>query len=319
MEQIKIWVSQPSAGIFFVLVALVVFFQLANPIFLTPVNIATMFRALAYPGIIAIGMALCLISGIIDLSVGSTAALSSVLFGYSLTRLDLSILPAIGIALFASVLIGIFNSFMILKLKIIPFIATISTMFIIRGIANFISSGYQIYPLPDGILAIGSARPFGVSWAFVVFVVIGIVAEIILQFSLLGWLFRAVGSDREIARCTEVNVNQINTIGLISISVLAAISGILISCMMNSGSPTVGSGWEFTAITACAIGGISLFGFHGSIFGLFCGMAVIQVVQNGIVMLGVSPYLQIVVVGLILLMAMYFDIKRRSYLDLDVI
>jgi ribose/xylose/arabinose/galactoside ABC-type transport system permease subunit len=114
-------------------------------------------------------------------------------------------------------------------------------------------------------------------------------------------------------------VNQINTLGLVIISVLAASSGIFISFMTNGGSPSVGSGWEFIAITACAIGGVSLFGYHGSIFGLFCGLLVIQVINNGIIMLGVSPYLQGVVIGAILLASMFADIRRRSYLDLDTI
>jgi ribose/xylose/arabinose/galactoside ABC-type transport system permease subunit len=114
-----------------------------------------------------------------------------------------------------------------------------------------------------------------------------------------------------------VNVDQINTFTLIAISILAAVSGIFISFVINAGSPTIGAGWEFTAITACAIGGVSLFGYHGSIFGLFCGLLVIQIIQNGIVMMGVSPYLQSVVVGAILLAAMFIDVRRRNYLDLD--
>jgi len=89
--------------------------------------------------------------------------------------------------------------------------------------------------------------------------------------------------------------------------------------MTNAGSPTVGSGWEFTAITACVIGGVSLFGYNGDMLGLFCGLAVIQVINNGIVMIGVNPYLQGVVIGAILLAAMAVEIKRRSWLDLETI
>jgi ribose transport system permease protein len=183
-------------------------------------------------------------------------------------------------------------------------------MFIVRGLANWVSNGYNIYPLSDQILQLGQARPFGVSWAFIAFIACAIIAWAILEYSLLGLLVRATGSDREVAKCTEVDVNRINTIALVMISVLAAISGIFISFVINAGSPTVGVGWEFTAITACAIGGVS-------IFGLFCGLLVIQIIQNGIVMLGVSPYLQNVVVGAILLAAMFIDVHRRNYLDLD--
>jgi ribose transport system permease protein len=311
--------KQPSAGIFVVMVVLIIVFQIANHNFLSPVNIATMFRALSYTGIIAVGMALCLISGVIDLSVGSTAAFASVLFGLALKDWSFGLIWAISLALFIGLLIGLVNSFIILRLKVTPFIATISMMFIVRGLANWASNGYTVYPLPEGILTFGEAKPLGVSWTFCIFLVIIVLAELMLKSSLLGLLLRAVGSDREVAKRTEVPVNKVNTFGLALISVLAAGAGILIATMSNAGSPTVGSGWEFSAITACAIGGVSLFGYHGDMFGLFCGLAVIQIINNGIVMVGVNPYLQNVVIGIILLAAMYADIKRRSYLDLDTI
>src|SRR5512139_1965944 len=149
MALLKLWSRQPSAGIFFVLVLLVVLFQLANPVFLSFNNIATMLRALSYSGIIAVGMAFCLISGVIDLSVGSTAALSSVIFGTAIRDYGLEFIPAMLIGLIAGLLVGLFNSFIILKLNITPFIATISMMFVVRVIANGISNGYNIYPLSE--------------------------------------------------------------------------------------------------------------------------------------------------------------------------
>jgi ribose/xylose/arabinose/galactoside ABC-type transport system permease subunit len=319
IRALKNLIGQSSAGIFIVMLVLVCLFQLVNPRFLSSVNIATMLRALSYTGIIAIGMALCLISGVIDLSVGSTAAFASVVFGIALRDWQIGIIFSLVIVLIIGTLIGLINSFVILRLNITPFIATISMMFVIRGLANWASNGYTVYPLPNGILSIGEAKPLGVSWAFWIFIALLILAELILRFSLLGLLLRAVGSDREVAECTEVNTNQVNTFSLVLISILAAIAGALISIMSNAGSPTVGSGWEFAAITACAIGGVSLFGYHGNMLGLFCGLAVIQIISNGIVMIGVNPYLQNVVIGAILLTAMYADIKRRSYLDLDTI
>ena len=299
------------------MVVLIVIFQLANPIFLSPINIATMLRAAAYTGIISIGMALCLISGTIDLSVGSTAALASVVFGTAIRDYGLSLIVAIFIGILSGLVIGLVNSFIILKMKVTPFIATISMLFVVRGLANWISNGYNIYPLSEQVLKLGSARPLGVSWAFIFFVIFALIAHLILQHSLFGLLIRATGSDRETARNTEVDVDDVNLKTLVAISVLAAIAGIFISFVINAGSPTVGAGWEFTAITACAIGGVSLFGYHGTIFGMFCGLMVIQIIQNGLVMVGISPYVQGVAVGAILLVAMAVDVRRRTYLDLD--
>ena len=313
------WIKNTSAGIFALLLALVVVFQLMNPIFLSGVNLATMARAMSYSGLIAVGMAFCLISGTIDLSVGSTAALSSVVFAHSIYVLQFDFVLSIIAGLAASLIIGLVNAFVILKMKVTPFIATISMMFIVRGFANAISNGYSIYPLPEPVKTIGYAKPFGVSWAFVAFIVIIIIAHFILEHTLFGLKTRATGSDREVAICTEVDVDRVNAINIIGISLLAGVSGLFITFLMNGGSPTAGAGWEFTAITACAIGGVSLFGYHGNMFGLFCGLAVIQVIQNGIVMIGISPYLQSVFVGAILLGAMMIDVKRRTYLNLDKI
>lgn len=316
---IKYILKQPSAGIFLVMIALIVLFQLANPIFLSPVNVATMLRAASYTGIISVGMALCLISGTMDLSVGSTAALASVIFGTAIRDYGIPLAPAIGIGILSGLAIGLVNSFIILRMKVTPFIATISMLFVVRGLANWISNGYNVYPLSEQVISLGSARPIGVSWAFIFFVIFAVIAHFVLQHSLYGLLIRATGSDREVAKCTEVDVDDINLKTLVIISVLAAIAGIFISFVINSGSPTVGAGWEFTAITACAIGGVSLFGYHGTIFGMFCGLMVIQIIQNGLVMIGMSPYIQGVAVGAILLAAMAIDVRRRTYLDLDSI
>jgi len=310
-------IKNTSAGIFILLLVLIAVFYAFNPVFLSAVNIQTMARSMSYSGIIAVGMALCLISGVIDLSVGSTAAFASVMFGRAFALWHFDIVTSILITLGLAVVIGLFNSFVILKLKVTPFIATISMMFVIRGLANFASNGYSIYPLPEPALILGYAKPLGVSWAFVAFLIIIIIAHLVMEYSLFGLLTRATGSDREVAICTEVDVDKVNAINLVAISLFAGIAGIFISLMLNAGAPTVGTGWEFTAITACAIGGVSLFGYHGNMFGLFCGLAVIQVIQNGIVMIGISPHLQSVFIGGILLTAMAVDVRRRTYLNLD--
>ena len=313
------WLKNPSAGVAIMLVVVVGAFTLIEPAFISPANLATIARSLSYTGIIAVGMAFCLISGVIDLSVGSTAALSCVMFGRAMYFWNFSIGSAALLALGISLAIGLINSFVILKLRVTPFIATISMMFIARGLANYASNGYSIYPLPEPVLTIGYLKPLGVSVAFVVFLIVLTLGHVILTYTLFGLKTRATGSDREIAICTEVEVDRVNMINLLIASGLAGVAGVLIACLMNAGSPTVGSGWEFAAITACAIGGVSLFGYYGNMFGLFCGLALVQAINNGIVLIGVNPYLQNVVVGLLLLSAMYLDVKRRTYLNLDKI
>jgi len=291
-----------------------VLFQSINPVFLTPLNIAGMLRGMAYPGLVAVGMALCLISGVIDLSVGATAGLASVLFAKSA---GLGFIPAASIAIAAGLAVGAVNGLVITRLHVTPFIMTICMMYAVRGLASWISNGYNIYPLPDGFAAIGTAAPLGISWAFILLVVILVIVGVVLKNTVWGLTVRAVGSDEESARCTEVNVDKVRLSVFVITGGLAALAGVMLSLIINSGNATVGTGWELVAVAACAIGGVSLFGYEGSTVGLFVGLFVLQIIQNGIVVVGISPYTQQIVIGAILLAAMVVEVKRRRWLNLE--
>lgn len=308
--------SIPEAGIIILCFFLVTIFQMINPAFLGLGNIQSMFRSLAYGGIIGVGLAICLISGTIDLSVGAVAGLSGVVFSLLLTKgYD------IGIAILGSIVIGLFagfvNSIMIIWIKITPFIGTISTMYIFRGLASYITNGFTIYPIPQYVTKIGNAQPLGISWAFWIMLLLMIIVEILLRTTVWGLCLRATGSDEETARNTEVNVTITRLSALLTASVLAAVAGVFGTMMLGAGVPTLGTGWEFVAITACAIGGVSLFGYSGNMIGLLFGLLTLQVIQNGIVVVGVSPYIQTVVVGLILLFSMTIEVRRRKTLNLE--
>lgn len=319
METVKNILSRSSAGVLILLVILIIVFQSINPMFLSQQNINSMLRSMSYYGIIAVGMGLCLISGIIDLSVGATAAFASVMFASLVTQAGLPLPVAVLITLLAGGVIGLVNAFIILKLKITPFIATISTMFIVRGLAMSWNDGFFIYPISDIAMKIGTMQPLGVSVGFFCFIGLVILAWYVLEFTVFGLEIKATGSDYEVAKVTEVRYILVHVVLLTAVSILAALSGILTSMTMNAGIPTIGTGWEFAAITACAIGGISLYGYEGSMIGLVGGLALMQVLQNGIVVIGVSVFLQEVVVGIALLVAIALDVKRRKYLNLEKI
>lgn len=317
VERVKEWATKPYAGVLMVLILMTALFQTLNPDFLTGRNIGVLLRAMSYSGIIAIGMALCMMSGIIDLSVGSTSALASVAFGAMTVNWGIPLIPAIILTLCIGAGIGLFNAFVILKLGVSPFIATISSMFVVKGLAMAWNKGFLIYPLPDGFSNIGNLKPLGVSVAFIVFLIVAVTAYFILEHTVFGLEIRATGSDYEVAKVTEVRYILVHVTLLVLIGVLASGAGILLSFVLNAGAPNVGIGWEFAAITACAIGGVSLFGYEGSIPGTILGLLTIQVLKNGIVMAGVSVFLQEVVVGFALLAAIVIDVKRRKYLNLE--
>lgn len=309
--------SKPYMGIMLTLVVLIIVFQSMNPSFLSTLNITTMLRALSYPGIIAIGMGVCMISGIVDLSVGATAGFASVFLGMALVNWSVPLPLAIVMTLGIGGTIGLINAFVILKMRISPFIATISMMFVVRGAALAWNKGFLIYPLPEGVAELGSLQPLGVSVTFVLLLVIAVIMWYTLDFTVFGLEIRATGSDYEVAKVTEVRYILVHVVLLVVTGVLASVSGIMLSFVLNAGAPNVGYGWEFSAITACAIGGVSLMGYEGSVPGILLGLLVIQVIQNGLVMTGVSPFLQQVVIGAILLGAITIDVRRRKYLNLE--
>ena len=309
--------SKSSTGILLVLIAMVAMFQTLNPVFLSGMNVAAVLRSMSYTGIIAIGVGLCLISGIIDLSVGATAAISSVLFSKAMVEWGLPLTAAVVIALASGAAVGMFNALVILKLRIPPFIATISTMLVIRGLAYALTNGFMVYPLPGGLGAFGMSKPLGVSIGFVCLLVVAAVAWYVLEFTVFGLEIKATGSDYEVAKVTEVRYVLVHVTLLTVTGMLAAVSGILLSLVLNGGNPNVGTGWEFSAITACAIGGVSLMGYEGSIPGILYGLLVVHVLQNGIVVIGVSVFMQNVVIGVVLLVAILLDVRRRKYLNLE--
>lgn len=316
MGRLKEILAIPEAGIVIMGVSLALVFQAINPAFLGLGNVQSMMRSLAYSGIVGVGLAICLISGIIDLSVGGVVGLSGIVFAKALqadASLALAILLALGIGIFA----GLLNSFVIVKMKVTPFIGTISTMWIFRGLASFVSNGFTIYPLPEIATDIGGAMPFGLSWAFIIMAALMILFDILLATTVWGLCVRAVGSDEETAFNTEVNVSWIKISTLLITGVLSASAGVLATMMLGAGAPTLGTGWELIAITACAIGGVSLFGYTGNMIGLFLGLFTLQIIQNGIIVIGISSYFQTVVVGAILLGAMVLEVRRRKTLNLE--
>jgi ribose transport system permease protein len=309
-------ISIPEAGIIVICTLLVLFFQGVNPVFLSPLNVAGILRATAYSGIVSIGLALCLISGTIDISVGATAGLASVVF----SKLVVAGIPFV-LSAMLTILIGFMagslNAFTIIRMKITPFIATISSMYMFRGLASFISGGFTIYPLPAEISAFGAAQPLGLSWPFLILIGLMILVTLILRYSVWGLCVRATGSDLEAARCTEVNTDLIQASVIALAGGFAALAGIMVTTILGGGQASTGTGWELIAIAGCAIGGVSLFGYQGSMFGLLIGLITLQVIQNGIVTIGVSPYLQMVTIGVILIVSITFEVKRRNYLNLE--
>jgi ribose transport system permease protein len=302
-------------SILVVIIALVILFQSINPTFLLPANVAVMLRSSAFVGIVAVGMGYLLMSGMIDISIGAIAGLASIVSSYLVVKMGASLTVGILGGVAVGVVCGLINAFLILRMRLPAFLATIGTMYVFRGLAQTISKGYTIYPLPDPIGDFGGAAPLGISWAWWLFIVLVVMGDLVLNHTVWGLKVKAIGSDREIARMTEVDVGRVSTHVFVLCAVCAAVAGMLLTSRIASGTPTLGEGWELGAITAAAIGGVSLFGYEGSMLGVLMGVLLIQVVQNGLVVIGASAYLQAVEVGVLLIFTAIVDVRRKEKLE----
>lgn len=312
---LKRLISRSEITIAFVLIILVIVFGSINPDFIRPANLAVIARGMSLLGIVTVGMALCMIGGLVDISVGSTAGLAGSVFAMSMIVWELPLTVSFILPFVVTIGFGLLNCTLILKGKMNPFIVTIATMFVARGLISYITEGLTIYPMPDGYSQFANAKPLGISWLFIIFVALVILGELSLH-SLWGFKLRAIGSNREIARCTEVETDQITYISFIVIGTMAGLAGILGVMRMNAAQPLLGQGWEFQALAACAIGGVSIYGYEGSLIGAFLGLATMQVLANGLVAVGMSPYLQMIVIGAALSLAMFLDARRKIKLDI---
>jgi len=320
MESNRSWfyrvIRQREIGIIISLFILLLVFSVINPAMLLPDNLRAVLRASAFTGILSVGTTWILISGSFDLSIGSVAGLASVVTSFLAVKQGVAVIPAVVMGLLAGMSIGLLNYCLIFKAKIPAFLATIGTMYIAKGLAQYISKGFQIYPLPESVGVFGTATPLGVSWHFLIFVFLVIISQVILFRTVYGLEVRATGSDRETARNTEVNIRKVSISTSIIVGVLSALSGILLMSRLVTGYAEIGASWGLTSIAACAIGGVSLFGYEGSFFGMLLGVITLQVIQNGLVVIGLSPYLNVIIVGVILVITAAIDWQRRTRLDL---
>lgn len=297
---------------FLAIIFLAVLFQMGNSNFLSQSNIVVVLRSTAYAGIVCIGMAFCLISGLIDVSIGASVGMVSCFLGWLIVILGVPSIPSIIASLALGVIASLINVTIILKTQITSFISTVAMAYVLRGVAYMFSNGQVIYPIPDSIAYIGKLRPLGVSVAFVIFIVCVILGELALRYTVWGLEVRATGSDRKIAADTEVRVDFVNYSCFAIMGVLGAIAGILISLRTGSGVAAGGVGMEFRAIVGCALGGVSIFGYKGTIVGAALGILLSSVIANGMIAVGLPIALQDIVLGSLLIAVISLDIYKQK-------
>ena len=303
----------PEISMMIVLAALCLYTSSVNPAFFAVKNIQIILRNCAFIGALAIGEAFALMSGEIDLSIGCNATLCSLVFAYTSIILGWNPVASVLAGLLTGIGVGLVNAFVTLKAGMTSWITTLSTQYICKGFGIVISKGGAIAALQGGFVTMSEARPLGLSW--MLFIVLGIllVMGIFMQFTPMGRKVHAVGISPEASRIAGLKVLKTKGLCLVFAGGMAAVCGILQTISSLSGSPTTGVGNEFPAIICCAIGGVSTAGGKGTMWGVLIGVLMYQTLKNCLQTLGLNGNYQLVVTGIVLLVAVAFDLMKKSF------
>jgi len=307
-------VGQRESALVIVLLVAGGMMSLVSPVFLSKANIEAILIALSMQGTITIGMAILLISGGLDLSVGSTLAFTGVVTGLSLNA-GVPALPAIVLGLLAAMMVGLANGLLVTRLGINPFITTLGMAMGVRGLLLVIAHGRAVLNLPSSFTVIGQGRLFGVQYPIFVMLGLVIIGEILVRNTRFFRQSYYIGGNERAARLSGINVDLVKIFNYCLVAVLAGVAGLLITARFGSSSVSIGSGEELRVITAAIIGGASLNGGEGSVLGAFLGALFMGFLANALNLLGVDVYWQNLVTGALLIFAVVVDVlneKRKN-------
>ena len=303
-----------EAGIVAALVLMVVLLSVASPEFRTADNLLNNARNLSFVGIVALGQAMVMITGGIDLSVGSvwglTAVSTAALMGQGWPT-PLAVGAGLGIA----AVFGLFNGLCVTKLRMPPFVPTLATMSIARALALVITRGKSINDFrPEGDLffGMGGGDTFGLPNPFLLFLVLAVLAWVVLDRSVFGRQLYAVGGNERAAKLSGLEVDRLKLAVYVISAVLAGLAGVVEVSYLSSAIANQGLGKELSVIAAAVIGGTALTGGEGTVLGVFVGTVILEVLRNGLVLLGTDSYWQGIFVGGVIILAVFIDQLRKG-------
>jgi ribose transport system permease protein len=308
-------IRMQEIGILIILFVLCLFLSLTTETFLTSTNIFNILRAFSWIAISGFGILMVIITGGIDLSVGSVMAIAGLITAMMLKANFGVFLSIIG-GILIGALIGFINGLLISKTNLPPFIATLGTMNIARGFCYGITGGWPIRDLPRNFNILGQYDiPFlgvGIPLPVVFMIILGIITSIFLNRTSWGYRIYAVGGNEQAARLSGINTGRVKILVYVLSGVLTAIGGILMTARLGVAAPTAATGYELDVIAAAVIGGASLTGGEGTVLGVIIGAAIMQVLRTGMVLLGFPAYWQPSAIGAIIIAAIIFDQYRKK-------
>ena len=294
-------------GIYIVLLVLLTFFSIASENFLVSQNLLNVARQVSMMGIAAVGFSFVLLLGGIDLSIGSVITLVNIVAASLMVNSGLSPVLAIIAVLVLSAAIGFTNGWIIANIKMPSIIVTLAMMIIIEGIAYLICEGLPIYGFPESFATIGQGYVGPVPIPVIIMLVVMGIGGFILKKTFFGRYFYAVGGNEEAAKLSGINVTRVKYLVYTLSGFFAGVAGVVILSRTNSGQVLSGKGFEFDVLTACVLGGVSVAGGVGKISNVLAGVLILGVLSNGLVLLDVSQFVQMVIKGSVLLVAVALD------------
>lgn len=295
---------------FLTLIALFVGLSIASPNFLTAINLSSVVRQTAVINVMALGMTMIIVAGGIDLSVGSVLAFGGLIGTMALEKgspIPLGVL----IGVLAGMFWGFVNGLLITRLRINPFIVTLGTLGIVRGITLIVSNGLPVHNIPPSFAYLGEGTLAGVPFVLWILLICAVTVHFVLEHTKLGRYAFAIGSNVDAAYYAGVPVAAV-TIAVYALGgMLTGLAGMIEASRLMTGQPTAGQGYELQAIAAVVIGGGSLRGGEGTVVGTLIGAFIMGLLSNGSDLLGISPYLQQAIIGAVIILAVTVDEMRK--------
>lgn len=295
-----------------ILILLVIIFCIWSPNFRSFKNLMNICTQNAYFIIATIGVALIMISGGTDLSVGQIIAVVGISIALFMQNAGLPVVVAIILGVLIGVALGCFNGFAANLLRIHPMIVTLATMTLFKGISYTLSGSKSFYDFPDSYITIGQGYVGPVSIPVIIVIVVAVVIHLMLEKTCFGRFIYAVGGNSETARLAGINVSKIKVMVFGISGVLFALAAIVLTARGGSASSNIGPGVEFDCITACVLGGISFIGGEGRVKGAVVGCLILGILTNGMQMIGMDTYTQYIVKGIILMASIGYDTYQQT-------
>jgi ribose/xylose/arabinose/galactoside ABC-type transport system permease subunit len=298
-------------GVFVSFLLIFIVLSLVAPGFLTVQNLTTVLRQISINGILAIGITFVIITGGIDLSLGSTVALAGVVAALFAKQGEGILLMSLLSGIITGVLAGVVNGLVVTKGKVAPFIVTLGMMTILRGLALVVSNGRPVSDLSDAFNFIGGGSFLGIPLPILIFLAVILVSYVLLERTVMGRYIYATGGNEKAAYASGVNTDKVKMFVYVICGAFAGLAGIVLASRINTGQPNAGISFELDAIAAVVIGGANLSGGIGKVTGPVLGVLIIGIINNGLDLLNVTSYYQQIIKGVIIIGAVLIDRNKK--------